>query len=65
VLKENIEKYFMENLNDNGFIIIDTVQDKKYQFNHDIKFLTSGLPCSIEKIGDYENQREVWVIKKK
>jgi hypothetical protein len=65
VLKENIEKYFTENLNDSGFIIIDTVQDKEYQFNHDIKFLTSGLSCSIEKIGDYERNREVWAIKKK
>jgi hypothetical protein len=64
VLKENIEKYFTENINDNGFIIIDTVQDEEYQFNHDIKFLTSGLSCSIEKIGDYERQRKVWAIKK-
>jgi hypothetical protein len=46
------------------FIIIDTVQDEEYQFNHDIKFLTSGLSCSIEKIGDYERKRELWAIKK-
>jgi hypothetical protein len=64
ILKENIEKYFYGNLNDNGCIIIDTVQDKEYQFNHDIKFLTSKLPCLIEKIGVYERQREVWAIRK-
>jgi SAM-dependent methyltransferase len=64
ILKENLEKYFTEHLINNGFIIIDIVQSEEYQFNHDIKFLTSGLPCMTEKIGDYERQREVWAIRK-
>ncbi|MDR1860694.1 MAG: class I SAM-dependent methyltransferase [Bacteroidales bacterium] len=62
VLKANIEKYFRENLTGNGMIIIDTVQDAEYRYNHDIKYLTSGLPCTIEKVGAYCRQREVWAI---
>jgi hypothetical protein len=65
VLKANIEKYFRENRSDDGMIILDTVPDPEYRFNHDIHFLTSGLSCTIEKIGDYERQREVWAIRSK
>jgi hypothetical protein len=63
VLKANIEKYFRENLTDDGIIILDTVQDTEYQFNHNIHFLTSGLLCAIEKVGAYDRQREIWAIK--
>lgn len=62
VLKKFIELFFIENLNAKGCVIIDTVQAKSYKYNHNIDFLTSGIPCSIVKIGNYENQREIYAI---
>jgi len=64
ILKGNIEKYFFNNLYQEGTIIIDTVQDKDYKVNHDINFLTKDLPCKIIEIGTYERQRTVWAIKR-
>lgn len=64
LLKKQIKKYFSENLEAGGAIIIDTVQDKEYKFNHDIHFLTEGLACRVVKIGSYDRQREIWAILK-
>lgn len=63
-LKNKLEEYFINNLRDKGEIIIDTVQDNEYKFNHSIKFLTSEMKCSVIKIGVYEREREVFAIKK-
>jgi hypothetical protein len=63
-LKTNLCKFFYENIDSGGCIIIDTVQDKDYPYNHDITYLTKDLPCTITKIGNYIRQREVWCIKK-
>ncbi|RYG28620.1 MAG: class I SAM-dependent methyltransferase [Chitinophagaceae bacterium] len=65
VLKKNIEQYFRENLKPGGEILVDTVQDKAYRYNHNIEFLTGGIDCSVFRIGEYSRQREVWAIKKK
>ncbi|MBL7699262.1 MAG: class I SAM-dependent methyltransferase [Chitinophagaceae bacterium] len=64
VLKKYIEQYFKNNLADNGEIVIDTVQDKAYRYNHNIEFLSAGIECTVYKIGDYARQREVFAIKK-
>jgi 2-polyprenyl-3-methyl-5-hydroxy-6-metoxy-1,4-benzoquinol methylase len=63
-LKEQIVRMFETNLNENGEIIIDTVQEKSYEFNHDITYLTNGLNCSVSRIGTYPRQREVWALRK-
>ena len=65
VLKKKIEEYFRENLDPEGEIIIDTVQDPEYKYNHDINFLIKDLNCSLYRLGEYARQREVWAIKKK
>jgi hypothetical protein len=64
-LAEGMNGYFRNNLNPGGVLIIDTVQDPEYRYNHDIGFLTRNLDCRVEKIGDYERQRSVWAIHKK
>ncbi|HRP31656.1 MAG TPA: class I SAM-dependent methyltransferase [Agriterribacter sp.] len=61
-LKKKIEEYFEWFLQDGGVIIIDTVQDPEYEFNHNISFLTENVNCELVKIGDYERNREVWSI---
>lgn len=62
LLKEAVANYFDKNILETGCIILDTVQEKNYEFNHDINYLTSGLYCNILKIGTYENHREVFAI---
>ncbi len=62
VLREKIGQYFHHNLLPGGQILIDTVQDKEYSFNHNISFLTKDLACKIARIGEYSRQREVWAI---
>ena len=57
-----IRKYFTENLEPGGAIIIDTVQDAAYKFNHNVKELTESLCCTVERIGSYERERELWSI---
>jgi SAM-dependent methyltransferase len=64
LLKSEIQKIFRLNLNINGIIILDTVQDKEYQYNHNIDYLTNGISCELEKLGSYSRLREVWIIKK-
>ena len=64
MLKEKISEYFNTNLNRNGEILIDTVQDAQYKYNHDINFLIIELNCSLYRVGEYQRQREVWAIKK-
>jgi 2-polyprenyl-3-methyl-5-hydroxy-6-metoxy-1,4-benzoquinol methylase len=64
ILKNNIEKYFNINLTPNGLIIIDTVSDPNYKFNHDINFIISNLNCEIILIGEFERGRKIWAIKK-
>jgi SAM-dependent methyltransferase len=64
VLKKNIEQYFRDNLVAGGEILIDTVQDNAYRYNHNIEFLTGGIQCTVFRIGKYARQREVFAIKK-
>jgi len=62
VLKQKIEDYARENLLEGGMIIIDTVGDTEYPFNHDITALTADIECRILKLGRYRRGREVYVI---
>jgi 2-polyprenyl-3-methyl-5-hydroxy-6-metoxy-1,4-benzoquinol methylase len=64
ILKSGLEEYFNGHLNREGVIIIDTVKDPGYRFNHDILGLTKDLSASVNKLGEYERQREIWAILK-
>ena len=64
ILKSKLEEYFKLNLNAGGCIILDTVQDKEYRFNHNINYLAKDLNATFTKLGDYERQRQVWAINK-
>jgi len=63
-LKNKISEYFNTNLSEHGEILVDTVQDKEYEYNHDTNFLIKELNCSLYRLGEYPRQREVWAIKK-
>lgn len=64
-LRIYITQYFKFNLQPGGMIVVDTVADKAYKFNHDIKYLSGELDCSLVCIGSHENNRKVWAIKKR
>lgn len=64
ILKSKITEYFRNNLQENGLIIIDTVQHEGYKYNHKVDFLTENILCDVIRIGLYENNRETWAIKK-
>ncbi len=64
VLKAKISQYINNHLIEGGEIIIDTVQSKNYEYNHSIDYLVGKLNCRVRKLGDYENQREVFAILK-
>lgn len=65
ILKSKLQKYFNDSLRDGGRIIIDTVQHPEYQYNHDVIYLTKDISADLSKLGDYERQRQVWIIKKR
>ena len=58
-LKLKLNEYFFYNLKPNGEIIIDTVQDKEYQYNHSITYLTSEMKAKIleGKLSAYWSER--------
>lgn len=64
VLKSKIQEYFINVLNKGGTIILDTVDHPEYRYPHNIFFLTQDIKANVTKLGDYERQREVWLIKK-
>jgi hypothetical protein len=63
-LKTKMNEYFMTNLRPNGVLIMDTVQDKEYKYNHSVDFLMSDMRAQKIKIGEFERQREVYAIRK-
>lgn len=64
ILKAKLSEYFNTNLTQNGEILIDTVKDPAYKYNHDVNFLIIDLNCSLYRLGEYPRQREVWAVKK-
>lgn len=62
MLKKKISEYFSGALTPQGCIIIDTVGDSEYEYNHDIRYLTAGLGASVSELGAYERDRRIWII---
>lgn len=64
VLKAQLAVYFDRHLKAGGEVLIDTVQDKAYKYNHSVHELTAGLDCEILRIGEYERQREIFAVRR-
>lgn len=62
VLIFKVEEIFRNNLSEAGVIILDTVQDKAYRYNHSIRDISAALNCSVDKLGDFEREREVFSL---
>lgn len=58
-------RYFSEvNLKKNGIIVIDTVGDPAYRFNHDINELAVVSGMSYTSLGKFDRSREVFVLQR-
>jgi SAM-dependent methyltransferase len=62
ILISKVQEIFHQHLNESGVIILDTVQDKSYRHNHSIRDISAALNCSVEKLGDFEREREVFSL---
>jgi O-antigen/teichoic acid export membrane protein/SAM-dependent methyltransferase len=56
-----VAAFLRDHLNPGGAVVIDTVQDQAYRYNHRIDDLTPD-GCVASKIGEFARQREVWEI---
>jgi SAM-dependent methyltransferase len=64
VLRTKLEEYFTNHLNTNGELIIDTVHNQGYKYNHSIDFLVANLNCELVEVNAYEIGRKIFAIKK-
>lgn len=61
-LRPQIGLYIRDHLAPGGVLIIDTVQDHAYTFNHSIVRLLPDT-SRVEKLGDFERGRELWAVR--
>jgi SAM-dependent methyltransferase len=62
ILGGKIKEYAREHLSPGGIIVIDTVSDSEYRYNHVVEDLTSGLACLVTVIGTYMRGRTIYAI---
>jgi len=62
ILKEKLTLLFEQHLNQGGELIIDTLENPSYAFNHDISTLTNRLNCTKKLLGKFEYGRKVYSI---
>lgn len=65
VMKVEMEKMFVENLNPGGMIITDSVDNERYKFFHDFESMFDQSIYSINCIGVYPANRKLYVIAKR
>lgn len=63
-IKSNFTKYFRNNLNENGLIIVDSIDFKGYKYYHNFSEYFSDCNCTISEIGKYKSGRKLITIRK-
>jgi SAM-dependent methyltransferase len=64
LLESKIRTLFENNLNTNGEIIIDILENTDYKYNHSITYLTQNFNCSQIILGEFEWGRKIYSILK-
>jgi cyclopropane fatty-acyl-phospholipid synthase-like methyltransferase len=64
ITKKYLSEYFNNNLNSNGYLIVDSVANMKYKYFHDFEKYFSDSNCIISIIGQFQSGRKVFSIKK-
>ena len=62
-LTEALHTYFAGHLAPGGAIVVDTIRDPAYMYNHDIEAL-APLGARVQHVGTFARHREVWALVK-
>ena len=63
VLGRAIASYFRDHLRTGGALLLDTVADPAYTYNHDVKALAPA-GAAVHHVGRYPRNRDVWALEK-
>ena len=61
-LHQSLSLYYAQHLRPGGAIVLDTVEDSAYGYNHDVRRLAPA-GASIDHLGEYPRGRHVWVVR--
>ena len=61
-LHQSLSLYYAQHLRPGGAIVLDTVEDPAYGYNHDVRRLAPA-GASIDHLGEYPRGRHVWVVR--
>ncbi len=64
ILNVKLNELIENNLTKCGMVILDTLRNDTYKYNHDINFLIQNLKCKISILGNYEYGRIIHIIMK-
>jgi 2-polyprenyl-3-methyl-5-hydroxy-6-metoxy-1,4-benzoquinol methylase len=61
-LRQSLWLYCAQHLRPGGAVVLDTVEDRAYGYNHDVHRL-APVGASIDHLGQYPRGRHVWVVR--
>jgi hypothetical protein len=61
-LRQSLCLYYAQHLCPGGAIVLDTVEDPAYGYNHDVRRLVPA-GASIDRLGEYPRGRYVWAVR--
>lgn len=62
-LRQAVHRYFEQHLRHGGCLVLDTVRDPAYTYNHDVRSLAPP-GALIDRLGRYARHRDVWVVRR-
>jgi SAM-dependent methyltransferase len=62
-LRQAVHSYFAQHLRPGGSVVLDTVDDPAYRYNHDVHALAPP-GAVIDHLGQYARGRHVWVVRR-
>ena len=62
-LRDAIDVYLARHLRPGGGVVLDTVSDRAYTYNHDIQRLAPAGAVTVH-LGRYARNRDIWVLRK-
>lgn len=63
-IKKNFINYFNTNLNVNGIMIVDAINNPSYKYYHDFFKYFEQINCEVLELGSYQSNRKVLIIQK-
>lgn len=63
LLRQAIHRYLERHLRYGGCLVLDTVQDSAYTYNHEVGSLAPP-GALVERLGQYARNRDVWVVRR-